>query len=137
MKGRIYLSAVVVAVLCLTGGMTYGQKRTGNSAEQKSGGSARQTWEYKVIFRYRGFEGARQGENFQRAGDWYAWSDNAKDLPTPVDMVEKLTELGDQGWELVSVTARSGYLGGLEIHAAGDFAGFTSDEIWVFKRPKS
>jgi hypothetical protein len=57
-----------------------------------------------------------------------------------VNIDKNLAELGDQRWELVAVTPRSSYLGGKERASyAGiglDYAGFTSDEHWVFKRPK-
>ena len=44
------------------------------------------------------------------------WSDNLDWLP----------ELGAEGWELVSVVTRS------ESRA---WSGFTTEELWVFKRP--
>ena len=128
MKNKLYLSLVVVAVLCLGGWIGYGQRTS----------SARQTWEYKTIHRSRGFAAAE--ENLQRAGEWDSWAEDGKRLPTPVDITAKLTQLGVQGWELVSVTPRSSLLGGHESSDEGgvsaDYAGFTTDETWVFKRLK-
>jgi len=45
--------------------------------------------------------------------------------------------LGDEGWELVAISSRSGYLGGYGGNTSPDYAGFTNNEIWVFKRPKN
>ncbi len=128
MKNKLYLSLVVVAVLCLGGWIGYGQRTS----------SVRQTWEYKTILRSRGF--AAGEENLQRAAEWSSWAEDKKPLPTPVDITAKLTQLGEQGWELVSVTPRSSLLGGHESSDEGgvsaDYAGFTTDETWVFKRLK-
>lgn len=44
------------------------------------------------------------------------------------DMQAELARLGKEGWELVSVSPRS-TVGGLAS------AGFTSEEVWVLKRP--
>jgi len=62
------------------------------------------------------------------------------------DMEKLLVTLGDEGWELVAITTRSSYLGSMaasELKSYGgvvtqnDYAGFTDNEIWVFKRPKN
>jgi len=85
-------------------------------------------WEYKIVARNRGFSEDKNTKNayWMVARDW------------DVDMEKMLPTLGDEGWELVAITSRSGYLGG---HSWGvdssDIAGFTSSEIWVFKRPKN
>jgi len=39
--------------------------------------------------------------------------------------------LGEEGWELIAAVPRSSVIIG-----TGLGAGFTSDELWVFKRPK-
>jgi hypothetical protein len=70
-----------------------------------------QAWEYKVIHRVRGV-----GMTTTRSWD------------EPI--VSQLPALGDEGWELVSVVARSSEPGSAT-------AGVTSDEMWVFKRPKT
>jgi len=63
------------------------------------------------------------------------WELRTRD-PSPVDkkpwdndIPNKLARLGDEGWELVAITPRSSVLG-------DPFAGFTSEELWVFKRPR-
>jgi hypothetical protein len=43
-------------------------------------------------------------------------------------MLATLADSGTQGWELVSVYPRS---------SLPEFKGMTSEEIWVFKRPKA
>jgi hypothetical protein len=66
-------------------------------------------WEYLVRTRRRD-KGVMQIES---------WKD---------DVVKDLSTLGDQGWELVSVSPQAGIIG----------AGApTTAELWVFKRPKS
>jgi hypothetical protein len=86
-----------------------------------------QKWEYYTLVRERAWEPVK-GMNYAKAGKWNVGIDDT------------LAELGDQGWELVSVASRSSYLGAPTGAAAGtaspDYAGFTSSEIWVFKRPK-
>jgi hypothetical protein len=85
-----------------------------------------QKWEYKLLRRWRGYN--------EKAflTDWSAWFEDEKKLTPPIDMVIKIAELGAQGWELVSVTARAGSTGdrGSQFTVA-----FTSSELWVFKRP--
>ena len=71
-----------------------------------------QAWEYKVLHRARNVQGGGA------AGQWDS------------GVVGQLPELGDEGWELVTVVPRSS-VGGSTV------AGTTSDELWVFKRPKT
>jgi hypothetical protein len=79
-----------------------------------------QRWEYKWI------SVARAAKT---AGDWTIWSENDNPLSTPVAIGSKIRELGDQGWELISVTPISNHAGGVDI------AGFTSQVSYFFKRP--
>jgi hypothetical protein len=62
-----------------------------------------------------------------KVSDW-TYSEDGKEIGT-LDLVVKLRELGDAGWELVSAVPMSGGTG-------GDWAGFTSHVVWMFKRPK-
>lgn len=52
------------------------------------------------------------------------------------DIAGNLNTLGAEGWELICISPRSGDLnsGG---QATGNYntAGFTTEELWVFKRP--
>ena len=70
-----------------------------------------QKWEYKTIRQRRGIKVLR--------GQMTGWD---------ADVVSMLPELGEKGWELVTVSPRSSTFG-------LGYAGMTSDEIWVFKRP--
>ena len=90
-----------------------------------------QRWEYKTILRSRGWDRDKDSPK----SPWVvgtAWN---------VDIDKTLEELGNDGWELVAIEPRSSYLGG---HREGssfsnysdDYAGFTSNELWVFKRLK-
>jgi hypothetical protein len=102
-----------------------------NAGSAQAGGSARgasvvQKWEYKVLGRYRTAEytdAIRSGVNIT---DWI-YQEDGKEIGK-LDLVVKLRELGDAGWELVSTYPMSGY--------TGDFGGLTTNVVWTFKRPK-
>lgn len=85
------------------------------SAENLPGkeASERQRWEYKFLERSRG---VKMGLGGSRASGW------SEDIT--VSMIEAL---GEKGWELMAVVPRSSLV---------NIGGFTSDELWVFKRPK-
>src|SRR5438876_1260428 len=118
MQNRRYVLILAIA-LCFGGWV---------AQAQRSSSPARQTWEYKTILRSRSFVPSE--ENPIRAAEWESWSENGKRLASPVDIGAKLKELGEQGWELTSVTARSSLLGGHESSDEGgvsaDYAGLTS-----------
>lgn len=110
-----------------------------------------QKWEYKYIIQYRGYQARGKDEFFHWAGDWDTWYEDGNKLPTPVNITKKLGELGEAGWELVAVVPRSGLVGGVSTiygftanlvgggkteGSSTDFAGFTSEQLWVFKRAK-
>jgi hypothetical protein len=85
-----------------------------------------QRWEYKLVVRAREFER----------------HDEFKFAPTQwtVDIAKTAEELGNEGWELVAVTPRSDLLrapGAAQDDAPAEMAGFTSTELWVFKRPRA
>ena len=87
-----------------------------------------QKWEYKTIIRVRGWEAKKQGYEFHVAGS--KWN---------VDIDKTLLEFGEDGWELVTVTPRSSIMGGYNDGYSAhhhDYAGFTDQELWVFKRPR-
>lgn len=85
-----------------------------------------QRWEYKLVVRAREFE--RHDEFKFAPGQW------------TVDIAKTAEELGNEGWELVAVTPRSDLLrasSGIATEVPIEMAGFTSTELWVFKRPKA
>jgi hypothetical protein len=94
---------------------------SGNTAA----GGAMQRWEYKFVVRAREFA----------SHDQYMFA------PTKwgIEMEQTAAELGDEGWELVSVTPRSDLTraSGASSRVPAELAGFTTTELWVFKRPKS
>ena len=112
MKKRVYLSLVVVALLCVVGWTAHAQL-------QKSI-SARQAWEYKAILI----------SNFEAPGNWF---EDGRQLAGVANMQTKSKELGDQGWELVSVTPMSSMT---SIGGEGTIGGVTTGMIFWFKRPK-
>jgi len=73
-----------------------------------------QKWEYTTITRKRIW---KVGIGPLESKGWEA------------DITPNIRDLGEQGWELVTVVPRSGW-------ARADYAGFTSEEYWIFKRPK-
>jgi tetratricopeptide (TPR) repeat protein len=80
-------------------------------------------WQYLTIVRKRG------------------WTKDGGAKEFNIDMNTELIKLGEAGWELVAVTSRSGIMGqqvttGGATSIAIDYAGFTTNELWVFKRPK-
>lgn len=84
-----------------------------------------QKWEYMTVVRKRTWNDVRKGEVWHTAAGWDTYIEG------------KLHDLGEQGWELVAVSASSNTLGGRPTsHGGLDYAGFTGEELWVFKRPK-
>ena len=71
-----------------------------------------QKWEYKLITR------SREPYSQNRPITWN------------LDISQLLPKLGMEGWELVSVVPRS-------IDTGANFAGVTTEEDWVFKRPEA
>jgi hypothetical protein len=115
MKKTFYLPLMIVALVFLTVWAVYGQEQKNN---------AKQRWEYKSIVLFRS---AFTNADFE---DWYERSgQTVKQLPPPVSTSAKANELGEQGWELVSVTPVSN-------HSCSDCAGFTSQVVYWFKRAK-
>jgi hypothetical protein len=74
--------------------------------QKSSAGIGRQAWEYKIIARSRGFK-TEAGDGRWQAMEWNYWSEDQKELSLPVNIDAKLSQLGAQGWELVSVEPRS------------------------------
>jgi hypothetical protein len=86
-----------------------------------------QKWEYLIVVRKRGLV-----DDFS-AMDWicYIWergNETGREMKG-INFINLLGELGDQGWELTVGLPRSDQW-------SEQFAGFTSSEIQIFKRPK-
>ncbi|MEA2575357.1 MAG: hypothetical protein QOH93_2655 [Chloroflexia bacterium] len=98
-----------------------------------------QKWEYNTLFRNRVWSSKAQGEEWNYAGDWTITFDGRQYQSKDLDGL--LAYLGDNGWELVAVSPRSGVLGAIGAHGldqgSRNFAGLTTEELWVFKRQKS
>jgi len=96
-----------------------------------------QKWEYLHIFRKRVYR-RESGRYFNAATNWEttATSEGGQKKVEAKDFFDFTNKLGDDGWELVAISPRSGMLGGEGMNISLDFAGFTNEEMWVFKRPK-
>jgi hypothetical protein len=114
---RYFLLAMVL--LGLAGCASYGLKPS----------SGRQVWEYKSIVRTRGFPTGNSVDAAVAATDWTQWYEDGQPIAAPADPLAKVNQLGAQGWELITITPRSSL-------ASNWTAGTTSDETWLFKRPK-
>lgn len=84
-----------------------------------------QKWDYKHFLRSRNVVGTMLGG--LKMDEWDV-AEDGKSIGKGVDILAKSKELGNQGWELVSVTSRSTFPG-----QAGTLAGVTTEELWVFK----
>ena len=106
-----------------------------------------QKWEYKLVFRCREWAELRKNLLPLWAGDWKTVMED--DTAKEIDIIAYMNELGEQGWELVSIVAESGIHGGAStIHGSTtpilgeirglstDYAGFVNEEKLIFKRPK-
>jgi hypothetical protein len=93
--------------------------------------SATQHWEYRSFIIVRP---VKTGAQFT------SWADvlpdgTVKELPLPVSAGIRANQLGNEGWELVSIVPMSANsCGGSTVD--GDCAGFTSQIMYWFKRPK-
>jgi hypothetical protein len=132
---KLLLSTISAALVVLAL-----QSFRGQTPTVQAGG--RQGWEYKTITRSFGFkDGVYVGVN------WWTEDSNSTLLPLPAAGTEgsamraKISELGGQGWELVSVTAYSWNYSVDRRMGNGPYVytmlnGVSTDEEWVFKRPK-
>ncbi len=102
------------------------------SAQKKNQGGAGLSWEYKYILRHREFDRNVQDSlsvaYHREASYWNQCAEDDKPVACP-SMPDKLAQLGSAGWELVTVTPRSS--AGLN-----GYSGATTDDVWIFKRPK-
>jgi hypothetical protein len=117
------------------------------NAQASSVPKTSQRWEYTVIQRLPAFD-SNNDEYPYLAQDWSRWAQDNKELPLPVDILKKIAQLGDDGWELVTVSTRSSNATthtkagmGPTTEADRGFWGIsmaeaTTEDVWVFKRPK-
>ncbi len=119
MKRKFYLPLIVGIAFLSIVWVVYGK--------QQKASSSNQAWEYKSIVIVRP---ANSNANWS---DWAeVTGDVVKTLPMPVSVPKKAKELGEQGWELVSITPVSNNAGS----TGSDMAGFTSQIMYWFKRQK-
>lgn len=83
-----------------------------------------QRWEYKLVVRAREF--THHDEHMFGPTKWN------------LEIDKTLEELGNEGWELVTVAPRSDLARahGTSSKVPSELAGYTTTELWVFKRPK-
>jgi hypothetical protein len=79
-------------------------------------------WQYRLVTRWR-------QSQYQERTNTYGSDDWTGDLGG----LDGLNALGEAGWELVTVVPRSDIAGG---NSQQNWAGWTSTELWVFKRPR-
>jgi len=103
-----------------------------------------QKWEYMSIIKSRSYH-ERKGYYFQAVTDWSynIYGRGVKEVREwkGSNICSLLCELGDQGWELVTSSPRSDFLGaayscGGATSVTLDYAGFTSSLEYMLKRPK-
>ena len=97
-----------------------------------------QKWEYLYIYLSRVWAAPEKGHNYHEASKWSTriyTGGTGKD--TNETLSDVLTKLGEDGLEMVAGWPRSSILGGYTaVMAASDYAGFTDEEVILFKRPK-
>jgi hypothetical protein len=86
-------------------------------------------WDYKFVVRFRDY--AAMSGSF---ADWVFYEDGNK--LGKADIAQLTKKWGDEGWELVGISARSSLA---TIGPPGNLTsmgGTTTEELFVFKRPK-
>ena len=123
-KKTILVSAVAM--------LTVGAFVISGYAQGERPAPAREAWEYTSVIIVRE---AKSGAEFTQ---WIAVGPDGavKELPAPVSVPKKAAELGAAGWELVAVTPMSNNAGGYTASGSSDYAGFTSQIMYWFKRAK-
>jgi len=97
-------------------------------------------WEYRLISRWRGWTQpmSKNMVGLPAPGYWYKFedwntADGDKDLPAGTDMKAVASQLGAEGWELVSVTPVSTFAGD---SANAGVGGATTEMLYWFKRAR-
>lgn len=97
MNKKIYLPLLIAVLVVFTIWVSYGRAPKNNPVTQK--------WEYKRISVFA------DPSDMTTYTQWTEFDGaQTKQLPTPVSTPIKTNELGEQGWELISVTPISNYL---------------------------
>jgi hypothetical protein len=109
-KTHASLLIVLIAVICL------GRWAT-SARSQPAARPERTAWEYKTIVLTRS------------VGSEFSWTDDGQALNGAPNMVAKSKELGEQGWELVTITPVASEI-------IEGRTGFTNSVQYWFKRPK-
>ena len=98
-----------------------------------------QKWEYLQIKGSRSWEKVKGGGLFGYAyfeSSPYRYTiiinNELREIP---NILQCIDNPGNQGWELISTLPTSSYLG-VPSEKCPDFAGFTSEVFFYFKRPK-
>lgn len=105
--------------------------------EYSKGGDMAQNWEYKFLKGERKL--LTETNQVGRAeiinkiyGKELTWSEDGKPLNNSTDIVVLSNSWGLLGWELVTILPRSL----AESAKTSGTSGTTTEELWVFKRPK-
>lgn len=111
---------IVILVLVIGLGVNAAQAQNRNNSK---GEVMAQKWEYRILYRNRSLD--KQSQYANKATEW-EYLEEGKSIGK-LDINAKLRELGDNGWELVGISALS---------ANPMIPGFSTEETWVFKRAK-
>jgi hypothetical protein len=90
-----------------------------------------QKWEYKIVKRTRNWAATDKDSFCFEGGEFENGVTKSDD-----DFGMFINSMGDDGWELINVIPESDFLGGHYSSSSGDYAGFTSTEKYLFKKPK-
>lgn len=101
MKNRLYLPLVAAALLCMVLWTVYAQGQRSNPA--------RQAWDYKTLV-------------LSITAQKTSLHEDGRQLPGSPTPISRASELGAEGWELVSVAATESQ--------------YTSTYVYWFKRPR-
>lgn len=91
-------------------------------------------WSYLTVFRSRVWARPHDQSRWFVATPWRISGPPFENQGWEERWDEFLNMLGAQGWELVTVETRSSYAG---LHGeVSDYAGLTTEDMWIFKRPQ-